>query len=364
MKITAALSRQAGAPFIFEECELERPRAGELQVRVEACGICHTDLVARDQHWPVPLPAVLGHEGVGIVEALGEGVKGFAIGDRVLMSFGACGECLACAERRLGYCEHASQFQLKAQRRDGSSPISCGGEPVSGHFFRQSSFATHAITATVNVVRLAPDLPPELMAPLACGVLTGTGAVLSSLQAKAGTSLAVLGCGAVGLSAVMAAKIAGCRDIVAVDRNVERLALAKRLGATVGIDPAEVSLKRELKRCGGMHYVVDTTGSPAVMREGFAGLRAQGCLLCVGVSPPGENLALDLSALVTQGKSVRGCIEGDVDPGEFVPRLIDYYRQGLLPLEQLVSKYPFSAINNAVEDVQRGRAVKAVLCMP
>lgn len=363
MRITAAVARTAGQPLELESCELDAPQRGEVRVRVEACGICHTDLVARDQYWPVPLPAVLGHEGVGIVEALGEGVTQFAVGDRVLMSFGACGHCGSCREGQLGYCQQAPVFQVLAQREDGSSPISCRGERVSGHFFRQSSFASHAIASTVNLVKLEADLPPQLMAPLACGVLTGAGAVLESLQAEKGCAIAVVGCGAVGLSAIMAAKIAGCEPIVAVDVNPQRLALAEELGASVTLNSAEQPLKKALKKLGGMHYVVDTTGITDVMREAFSGLRSRGTLLCVGVSKPGSELSLDMASLLMQGKTVRGCIEGDALPADFVPRLIQYYRQGELPLEKLVTSYPFSAINQAIEDAKRGRVVKAVLSM-
>ena len=363
MRITAALARAAGQPLVLEQCELDAPRADEVLVRIEACGICHTDLVARDQQWPVPLPAVLGHEGVGIVQALGAGVEEFAVGDRVLMSFGACGHCPSCDNGRPGYCYQAPVFQVMAQREDGSSPIRCRGERVSGHFFRQSSFASHAITSTVNLVKLEADLSPSLMAPLACGVLTGAGAVLTSLQAEAGRAIAVLGCGAVGQSAIMAAKIAGCDPIVAVDVNAERLALAQALGASQLIEPSQQPLKKTLKQLGGMHYVIDTTGNPEVIAEGFAGLRAQGTLLCVGVSPPGSQLPVDMASLLMQGKTLRGCIEGDAVPAELVPRLIEFYRQGQLPLEKLVTVYAFADINRAIEDAKGGRVVKAVLSM-
>ncbi|TXS95339.1 NAD(P)-dependent alcohol dehydrogenase [Parahaliea maris] len=364
MKITAAVVRQPGHHFALESCELQAPGPGEVLLELEAAGICHTDLAASTQVWPVPLPAVLGHEGVGIVRAVGEGVEAFAPGDRVLPGFGSCGQCRNCHGNQPGYCQNGASFQVHGRRLDGSTPLYLNSEPITGHFFAQSSFATHCVASTRNMVRLDPDLPPALMAPLACGVQTGMGAVLLALDVREGQAIAVTGVGTVGLAAIMAARIAGCRRIVAADINPERLALARELGATDTVDTRETPLRRSLLKLGGMDAVVDTTAVPAVIREALEGTAQRGTVLCVGVSRPGVELHLDLAGLTLAGRSVRGSIEGDADPRSFVPRMIEYYRQGLLPLEKIVTEYPFERIDEAVRDTVEGRVVKPVLKMP
>lgn len=362
-KIRAAIAR-AGEPFTIEDCELDEPRAGELLVQVEACGICHTDLSAKDHGYGTPLPAVLGHEGVGRVVALGEGVTRLAVGDRVVMSFGACGECPSCAEGMSPYCRHAREYNLFARRRDGSSPISQSGRPLTGHFFGQSSFATHAIAAATNAVRIDDDLPAPLMTSLACGVQTGVGAVLHALQAGPGDTLGVFGCGTVGLAAVMAAKLVGCARIVAVDLRPARLETALALGATHVVDNGRGDLVAALKLLGGLTAAFDNTGRPEVIEAAYGALRPRGRLVLAGVSPRGASLAIDLNRMMATGRSVRGTVEGDADPRSFIPRLVEWYRGGRLPLEKLVTTYPFEQIDLAAADMLAGRVVKPVLLMP
>lgn len=246
---------------------------------------------------------------------------------------------------------------------DGSSPLSQQGEKITGHFFAQSSFASHAVASTRNMVKLDDDLPAELMAPLACGVQTGMAAVLVALAARAGTTIAVIGCGTVGLSAIMAAKITACATIVAIDVKLERLETARELGASHCLDGADATLKRQLRKFGGMDYVIDTTGIPEVILTGFDALRARGTLLCLGVSFAGSKLPLDLASLLMGGKRVRGSIVGDAVPTEFIPQMIEYYRRGLMPLDRLVKTYPFEKINTALNDAKSGVAIKPVLIM-
>jgi len=363
MQIRAAIARSAGQPLTIESCDLGEPVAGEVRLKMEACGVCHTDIVALNQDWPVPLPAVLGHEGVGRIEALGADVAGFKIGDRVLVSFGSCGQCKNCNNHAPGYCDNALLFQVMAQRLDGSSPLSQNGEKISGHFFAQSSFATHAVAATRNMVKLPDHVPAELMAPLACGVQTGMAAVLVALKAERGSALAITGCGAVGLSAIMGARIAGCDPVVAVDINAGRLELARELGATHCLDGNASDLKKQLRKLGGMDYVIDTSGIPDVLGTGFDVLRARGTLLTLGVSPPGSQLPIDLGSLLMSGKTVRGSIEGDSVPKEFIPQMITYFEQGLMPLDKLVETYAFEDINTAINAAVSGAVIKPVLLM-
>lgn len=360
MKIRAAVAR-VGAPFSIETCELDEPGAGEVLVRVEACGVCHTDLTARKQGYGTPLPAVLGHEGVGRILEVGAGVA-LAVGDRVVMSFGACGGCGACTEGSPAYCRHTVNFNMLGRRLSGISPITVNGEAITGHFFGQSAFATHAVAAATNVVRLDEDLPPALMTTLACAVQTGVGAIINVLQARAGEAIGIFGCGTVGLAAVMAAKIAGCGRIVAVDVRGGRLATAQELGATDIVDNARPEAAELIKKLG-LGLAFDTTGQAAVIEAAFAALRPRGRMVLAGLSAFGTTLAIDANRLMAGGRMLRGTVEGDADPRTFIPRMIDWYRRGMLPLERLVTTYPFERIEDAAADMLAGKIIKPVLLM-
>jgi aryl-alcohol dehydrogenase len=362
MKIRAAVAR-AREPFRIEEVELDEPRADEVLVEVEACGICHTDLSAKEHDYGTPLPAVLGHEGVGRIVALGAGVTRFAVGERVVMSFGACGRCPSCAAELPPYCRHARDFNLFGRRLDGSSPLSQAGRPLTGHFFGQSSFASHAVAAAHNLVRLADDLPAELMTSLACGVQTGAGAVVNVLRAEPHDAIGVFGCGTVGLAAVMAARIAGCARIVAVDVRAGRLEAARALGATDVVDGSRVDLGAALRRLGGLTLAFDNTGRPEVIEAAYDSLHPRGRIVLAGLSARGAGLTLDLNRLMASGRSLRGTVEGDADPRTFIPQLIDWYRRGELRLDELVTTYPFEQINEAAADMLAGRVIKPVLRM-
>lgn len=362
MPVRAAIARPH-QPFTLESCELGAPGPGEVRVTVEACGICHTDLAAKDHGMGTPLPAVLGHEGVGRITALGDGVTGFRTGERVLMSFGACGECRNCRGHAPAYCQHIVTFNLFGRRLDGSSPLTLAGTPVTGHFFAQSAFATEAVARATNLVRLDDDLPATLMAPLACGVQTGMSSVVNALAATPDDSLAIFGCGTVGLAAVMAAKIIGCKRIIAVDLNDKRLVLARELGATHAVNPAREDVAAVIGALGGLSKAFDNTGQPAVIETAFNLLRARGVLVCAGVSPRGAKLGIDPSLLMSLGRVIRGTVEGDADPVQFIPRMIAWYREGRLPLEKIVTTYPFDDINRAAADMEAGRVVKPVLLM-
>jgi aryl-alcohol dehydrogenase len=377
-RIRAAIAR-AGEPFTIEACELDEPGTHEVRVRIEACGICHTDLAAKDHGFGTPLPAVLGHEGVGRIEAIGAGVSGFELGDRVVISFGACGQCSSCREQMPAYCQHALDFNLFGRRLDGSSPISTispsspgspgspgspdANRPLTGHFFGQSSFATHAIASATNLVRVDAELSASAIAPLACGVQTGVGAVIDVLQASPADSLAIFGCGTVGLAAVMAASIVGCKRILAFDLLDARLELARELGATTTINSAHNDIAASLRELGGLTLAFDNTGRAEVIEAGFAALRPRGRMVLAGVSPRGTSLRIDPNRIMGGGRSLRGTIEGDADPRRAIPRMLEWVRSGQLPVERLVTRYPFERINDAVEDMRAGRTIKPVLDM-
>jgi aryl-alcohol dehydrogenase len=237
MQIKAAVVRQQGGPFSIESLSIAEPRADEVLVKIVGVGVCHTDLVCRDQYFPVPLPCVFGHEGSGIVEQVGEGVTKVKSGDHVVLSFSSCHECPNCIAGKPGYCHQLYQHNFLGTRPDGSSAWTKGGEKVHAHFFTQSSFGTYALARERNTVKVSREAPLWLLGPLGCGVQTGAGAVINSLRPQAGTTIAIFGAGTVGLSAVMAAHLCGCSRIIAVDPVAARRELALELGATHVIDP-------------------------------------------------------------------------------------------------------------------------------
>ena len=271
MQIKAAVVAARSAPFVIETLELVEPRADELIVRVVASGMCQTDLHGRDGYYAVTsYPAVFGHEGAGVVHAVGSAVREFAPGDHVVMSYPWCGECAHCRRQRLNYCLNARNLKNKGTRADGSMLLAQNGAPVYGAFFQQSSFGTFALTQARHAVKVRSDAPLDLIGPLACSGQTGAGAVLNVLKPQAGESLAVFGAGAVGLSALMAAKTAGCTPLVAVDVHAHRLDLARELGATDTIDAERCGdVAAEIRKVsgGGVHYAVDTSAVPKALRE-------------------------------------------------------------------------------------------------
>ena len=364
MEITAAVVREQGGAFALETIQLEEPRADEVLIKIAGVGLCHTDLVVRDQHFPTPLPAVLGHEGAGEVVRVGADVAKVQVGDRVVLSFASCGECTNCRQGLNGYCPDLYGRNFSGARPDGTSPCcDSGGAPISAYFFAQSSFADHALANERNVVKLPADVPIELMGPLGCGVQTGAGAVMNALRPKAGTSIAIFGAGSVGLSAVMAAKLVGCATIIAVDLAPSRLEIAQDLGATHLIDAGEVDPVAEIQRVTGgegAQYSLECTGLPKVVRQAVDCLRLTGVCGVIGVAPLETEFTLDMNSILF-GRSVRGVIEGDSVPDVFIPQLVELWRQGRFPFDRLIKLYPLSKIDEAVEASEKGEVLKPVL---
>ena len=366
MKIKAAVTREKGGPFELEELELGELRDDEVLVDVSASGICHTDLICRDQWLPVPLPAVLGHEGAGVVRAVGAAVTKVAVGERIGMTFDSCGTCICCRRGKPTYCHHFFEHNFAAARAsDGSSALSRGEEPVHAHFFGQSSFATAAVARERNVVSIDSTIPLDIVAPFGCGIQTGAGAVLNTLRVPAGSSIAVFGTGAVGISAVLAAVIAGCQTIIGVDLLAARLELARELGATHVIDASSTDAVEEIKRVSGygVDFSLDTTGSPAVLRSAVDCLAPLGVAGLIGGSPGGTEVSLDMTDILVGGRTLRGVVEGDSVPEIFLPQLIRFWEQGRFPVDRLMKHYDFDAIEEAARDAEEGRTIKPVLRM-
>jgi aryl-alcohol dehydrogenase len=348
VRITAALVPEKGAPFRLDVLELVDPGPDELVVRVAACGVCQTDVHGRDDYFGIPFPCVFGHEGAGTVERVGAAVTKVRPGDRVVMTSPACGKCTACRKGLPGYCAEARRIKFGGRLRDGRAAFS---EHVSGAFFQQSAFATHALATEGNVVKVPDDLPLEIAAAFACGVNTGAGAVLNALKPPPGSSIAVFGAGSVGLAAVMAASIAGCATILAVDLHENRLALARELGATHAT---------QRRPAGVFDFTLEAAGSPQALRDAVDCLAPLGVCCLVGSARKGTEARLEMAQL-QHGRTLRGCIQGDAPPAEFFPLLFELWRSGRLPLERLIAYYDFADVNRAVADSLSGKTVKPVL---
>ena len=366
IRAQAAVVRDNGLPMTIENVVVGPAGPGEVLIEIVATGICHTDMVMRDGYLPVPRPVVLGHEGAGRVIGLGDGVTDLAVGDSVVLSFASCGHCPSCDHDNPGYCHEFVPRNFLAVRADGSTAIKdADGAPVHSHVFGQSSFATHAVAPRRNVVQVDPDLPLALLGPLGCGVLTGAGTILKAMEVEAGSSVLIVGAGAVGLSAVMAARIAGAAVIVAIDHNPARIDLARELGATHGLIADDQSIGERLAhaRLGPIDYAIDTTGHTGLVEQAIAVLASRGQIALVAAFAPGATIALDAAHIMSAGRVVRGIVEGSADPQTFIPELLDHYRNGRLPLERLIRFYDFDDILAAIAAGETGEVVKPVVLM-
>jgi aryl-alcohol dehydrogenase len=362
MQVTAAVLRTGNGPFTVETLEVAEPRANEVLVRMVAAGMCHTDLLGREL--PPEFfagPQVYGHEGAGIVEAVGADVTSVVPGDHVVLSFNSCGACPACAKGRLPYCFNFSLHNMSGGRPDGTSAfVDAAGNRVGSHYFGQSSFASHTVVAQQSVVKVDPSYDLASLGPLGCGIQTGAGAVMNTLAVEAGASLVVTGAGALGLSAVMAAQVVGAGTIIAVDRHANRLELARRFGATHAISgsPAEITAQIYAITGGGTDYAFDTTGNAAIVRASHDALNTIGTLALAGVGF-GE-LSLNFISMIS-GRTITGVMEGDSTPSEFIPLLARLNADGKFPFHELITRFPIDQINEAEAASASGAVIKPVL---
>ncbi len=353
-KIRAAVLRRRGGPLKIETLEMEGPREDEVLVRIVASGICHTDISYIDAWYDASEgPLVLGHEGAGVVEQVGKKVKGVRRGDHVVLSYQSCGRCRPCRGGRPADCLYLYDLNFGFKRPDGSNALHRSG--ARGHFFGQSSFASHSLATERNLVKVPKNLPLETLAPLGCGLQTGAGTVMNSLAVRAGESIAVFGTGAVGLAAVMAARIAGAGPIIGVDVVPSRLKLAMELGATHVIDNRRGDTAERIRKVagGGVVYTVETTGDSGLYSLAVDLLKPGGtAAYLTGTSGPGS---------LSNGRKALSIIQGDAVPQIFIPKLIAYYRKGIFPIDRLEKFYDFGQINRAIADARRGRTIKPVL---
>jgi aryl-alcohol dehydrogenase len=352
-KIQAAVLRKKGGPLKIESMEMEGPRDDELLVRLVASGICHTDIDFRDDWDEADGAVVLGHEGVGVVERVGKRVKSVKFGDHVVLSYQSCGHCRPCRSGRPAHCRRFYEANFGFQRLDGSSGLQRSG--VRGHFFGQSSFATHSLATERNLVKVSKDLPLALLAPLGCGLQTGAGTVINSLKVSHGASIAVFGTGAVGLAAVMAAHLVSADPIIGVDVRPKRLKLALELGATHAIDNRRQDVTARITDITGrgVDYVVETTGNPKMHQLAIAVLNPHGVVALLTGERGTDSLP--------EGRRTLGIIQGDAVSQQFIPELIELYQGGQFPFDRLVKFYEFSDINRAIADAKRGDTINPVL---
>ena len=365
MKVKAALTMGLSEDFVIGEIDLAEPKETEVLVKIAGCGVCHTDACAKDGQAPGPnLPAVLGHEGSGVVEKVGSAVKGIEPGDHVVLAFPSCGTCEMCRQGHPSCCEHLDDIAFGGILPEGTSRLSKNGKTLSA-FFGQSSFAEYAVADQRNVVVVDKDVDIALLGPLGCGIATGAGTVLNALRPGPGDAIAIFGCGGVGLSALMAAKASGCTPIVAIDAVPSRLETAKELGATHVINGKECEdIAAEIKKIteGGADVSVESTGVPALVNTALYCLKRGGT--CAEVATTSKPVPIDMQlALMGVQKKLIGVVEGDSLPQEFIPKLIRLYKAGLFPFDKLTEYYKFEDINQAFEDSRSGKTIKPILKM-
>lgn len=353
--IRAAVLRNKGGPLKIETLSMEGPQDTEVLIRTVASGVCHTD-ISMVYHWEkADGPQVLGHEGAGIVELIGKKVKAVRPGDHVVLSYQSCGTCRGCKNGRPTKCRRFYELNFGFHRLDGSNALERSG--VHGHFFGQSSFSSHILATERNIVKVSKKLPLKIMAPLGCGIQTGAGTVMNTLHVQRGASIAILGTGAVGLAAVMAAHIVHAYPIIGVDITPSRLKLALELGATHIIDSRRADVASNINSIitGGVDYVLEITGNPRMLQLAIEVIKKRGtAAFFTGDGVPD---------FVPKGRNAVAIIGGDSVPQLFIPKLIKLYQSGKFPFDRLLKFYDFRDINRAMKDSRNGKSIKPVLLM-
>ena len=355
----AAVCRAFNQPLIIEDVTLAPPSRGEVRVRVRACAICHSDIFYMEGAWGGRLPAVYGHEAAGVVEELGPGVSQAAPGDHVVVTLiRSCGHCHYCAQGESVLCE--GDFHL-----DHETPLHTPGGEALTHGLRTGAFAEEVVVDASQVVAIPKDVPLDSASLLACGVITGMGAVTNTAQMPSGVHAVVVGTGGVGLNTVQGCLIRGARTITAVDLSDEKLAAAERFGAThrVNLRREDAAARiREISGGRGADYVFVTVGAKAAFDQSFGYLGKGGTLVLVGMAADGVTSEFDPGTVAGWNQRVLGSKMGSARLGVDIPTLVDLYRQGRLKLDELITgRYPLADINEAVAAVSRGRALRNVI---
>ena len=364
MKINAAVLRAQGSPLTVETLELDPPEAGEVLVEVKSAGVCHSDLHPVRGDWPVPVPMVLGHEGAGIVRAIGAGVSGVSPGDAVVFCWAPpCGACPPCRSGQPVLCDRLDKTAYRHRLPAGTARLHSGADRVAA-FLGTACFADYAVIAEAAAVRVPADVPFDVLATLGCAVVTGVGAVTNAAQVKAGSSVAVIGAGGVGLNVVQGAALAGGEQIIAIDRREAPLSLARTFGATaVALAPASVAdAVRDLTAGRGADYVFDTVGSPSTVADAVAAARKGGTIVLTGLARIDGVASLATFPFVMQEKRLIGSVYGSGNPVHDIPRLAELHKAGKLKLRELVTrKYSLGEINDALAALERADGARGVI---
>ncbi|CAK7238019.1 hypothetical protein SBRCBS47491_010245 [Sporothrix bragantina] len=352
----ALVVSEVGGPFELKTVDLKEMRSDEIVVKMVATGICPG------------LPAVLGHEGSGIVEQVGADVKHVTVGDHVLLSFNSCRECTSCRRGKPSYCRHMERISFGGSRLDGTKTVSLDGKDLSSAYFGQSSFAKRSIVRGVCAVKVSNALPLDILCCIGCGVQTGAGTVLNTLQPPVGSSIAIYGAGAVGLAAIMTARnLTAATTIIAVDIVDERLELAKELGAThtfntKGISEAQVvELIESVTNGEGVDRAVDCTGNLGVIQSMIAATANNGIAATVGSAPHGTFVQIEPASWIQRNVSYVGSCMGSSLPETFIPAIVDFWKQGRFPVERLTKSYSYKDVNQAMADMLSGATIKPVI---
>jgi alcohol dehydrogenase len=372
MKIKAAVLNKMGAPtpyakskpLAIEEVELDPPCQGEVLVRIGAAGLCHSDLSVIDGNRPRPTPMVLGHEAAGVVEKLGPGVDDLKVGDHVVMVFvPSCGHCLSCAEGRPALCEPGAAANGAGTLLSGQRRLHRNGGKLH-HHLGVSAFAEYATVSRRSLVKVDRELPLEEAALFGCAVLTGVGAVINTAKVSAGSSVAVIGLGGVGLSSLLGAMAVGARRIVAVDLSNDKLGLARQLGATDTFNPGQAGAIEEIKQAtaGGVEFAFEMAGSVRAMELAYKITRRGGTTVTAGLPPPDHTFALPQVNLVAEERTVKGSYIGTCVPSRDLPRYIELYKRGRLPIDRLMSgRLKLEEVNLGFDRLHEGKAVRQVV---
>jgi S-(hydroxymethyl)glutathione dehydrogenase/alcohol dehydrogenase len=360
----AALLEGPGKLLVVCDVDIAAPRPGQVRVKVAHCGVCHSDLSVVDGSFPNPTPIVLGHEAAGVVDEVGEGVEGLAVGDQVVLTpCPPCGQCYFCVRGEASLCVE-SEGIITSTFRDGSTGLSRGGELVY-RGLNVGAFAEYVVAPAVGAVKVAPDVPLDVACVIGCAVQTGVGAVLNTARVEEGATVLVMGLGGIGLSVVQGARVAGAARIIASDPVAERREVARLFGATDLLDPSEhdvAARARELTGVG-VDYAFETAGLAALVQTGLASARNGGTVVCVGAPPLDQNITLAPAALFTVSeKKLLGCVLGSSNSLREIPRLVGLWQTGQLDLESLIThRRPLSEINDAMEDLKASRGIRTVL---
>ncbi len=359
----AAVCRKFGAPFEIEDVEIDAPADGEVKVRIKACAICHSDIHLAQGEWGGELPAVYGHEAAGVVEEIGRHVRSVNVGDPVVVTLvRSCGSCACCAQGNYGSCE--TRFPLDAQ-----SPLrsAVDGETI-GQGLRTGAFAEFVLVEASQVVAIPGDVPLDCAALLACGVITGFGAVANTAKIPAGSSVVVIGTGGVGLNSVQGAALCGARTIIAVDVSDAKLETALRFGATHALNPSQLDLRKRVKALTdrrGADFVFVTVGAKEAADQAYRLLAPGGTAVLVGLPALGVKSEFDVLLFASASQRILGSTMGSSNIQTDIPKLIDLYRQRRLKLDELISaRYPLAEINQAIASVARGEALRNVIVFP